>query len=62
MSGPGFEDVDLSKDLKLGKKEKPAGAQAKIKKLTEAFAAAGISVRVVQGELPGRCEVRFRAM
>ena len=52
VSGPGFEDVDLSKDLKLGKKEKPAGAQAKIKKLTEAFAAAGIEVRVVQGELP----------
>ena len=52
VSGPGFTDLDLSKDLKLGKREKPAGAQAKIKRLTESFAAAGIEVRVEQGELP----------
>ena len=49
-----YQDLQkkLSKDLKLGTREKPAGAQAKIKRLTESFAAAGISVRVVQGQLP----------
>ena len=49
-----YQDLQkkLSKDLKFGRREKPAGAQAKIKRLTEAFAAAGIEVGVVQGELP----------
>ena len=44
--------VQESRTLPLTKTEKPAGAQAKIKRLTESFAAAGIDVRVVQAELP----------
>jgi hypothetical protein len=50
---PGIDNPSpkLSK-LELTQKDTPMGAQAKIDRLSEAFAAAGIDVVVEQGELP----------
>ena len=52
--GPSPDTVGSPSQSRVGmaKSETPLGAQAKIKRLTEVFAAAGIDVRVEQGQLP----------